>query len=113
MHQEVLVYSNVPAGRQWSYEEAGKRISPRMRYRVSANNGEFLAALASRDLAVVNGPRAYLWKFVERGELVPILSDYPSPPLGMYAVYPPGRLISQRVRVLSDALYAFFRDRDI
>ncbi len=113
LQREVLVYSHVPAGRQWSYEEEGKRVSPRMRYRVSANNGEFLAALASRDLAVVNGPRAYLQNFVERGELVPILTDFPSPAIGMYAVYPPGRLVSQRVRVLSDALYDYFQDRDI
>ncbi|MDJ0778405.1 MAG: LysR family transcriptional regulator [Gammaproteobacteria bacterium] len=113
LQREVLVYSNVPAGRQWSYEEGGKRISPRVRYRVSANNGEFLATLASRDLAVVNGPRAYLWKFVERGELVPILTEYPSPSIGMYAVYPPGRLVSRRVRALSDALYAHFQDREI
>ena len=113
LQQEVLVYSNVPAGRQWSYEEGGKRVSPRMRYRVSANNGEFLAALASHDLAVVNGPRAYLNSFVERGELVPILTDFPSPAIGMYAVYPPGRLVSQRVKVFSDALYSHFQGREL
>ena len=110
---EVLVYSNVPAGRQWSYEHEGRRVAPRLNYRVSANNGEFLAALAGRDLAIVNGPRAYLQAFVERGELTPILEDFPAPSVGMFVVYPPGRLVSQRVRRLSDALRAHFRDRDI
>ena len=110
---EVLVYSNVPAGRQWSFDDGGRRITPRLNYRISANNGEFLAALASRDLAIVSGPRAYLQVFVERGELEPILEEYPAPAVGMYVVYPPGRLLSRRVRRLSDALREHFRDRDI
>ena len=45
------------------------------------------------------------------GELVPILDEFARPAIGMYAVYPPGRLVSRRVRVFSDALRAYFRDR--
>ena len=44
---EVLVYSNVATGRQWSFELDGKRINPRVKHRLSANNGEFLAAVAT------------------------------------------------------------------
>lgn len=110
---EVLVYSNVAVGRQWSYQQDGKRVSPRMRYRMKANNGEFLAAVARRDLAIVSGPAAYLQAYVERGELLPILRDCPTMKAGMYAVFPPGRLVSRRVRALGDALYEHFRERSI
>jgi len=111
--REVLVYSNVAVGRQWYYQQDGKRISPRMRYRLSANNGEFLAAVARRGQGIVSGPLAYLQDLIERGELVPILTSFSKQVTGMYAVYPPGRLVSQRVRVFSDALYAHFRERGI
>jgi len=110
---EVLVYSNVAVGRQWFYQQDGKRVSPRMKYRLSANNGEFLAAVAKRGQGIVNGPLALLQDLIERGELVQILSGFSKQVTGMYAVYPPGRLVSQRVRVFSDALYAHFRDRSI
>jgi len=110
---EVLVYSNVSAGQQWSYHSAGKQVSPRMKYRLSANNGEFLAAVASRGQALVNGPTALLQDYIDRGELLPILADYPLAEAGMYAVYPPGRLIAGRVRMLSDALHRYFQDRVI
>ncbi len=111
---EVLVYSNVAVGRQWFYEKDGKRVSPRMKYRLSANNGEFLAAIASCDQAIVNGPVAYLQDYVDAGDLVAILTEYPPPPeVGMYAVYPPGRLVSRRVKVFSDALYTHFHERGI
>ena len=110
---EVLVYSNVAVGRQWYYQQDGKRISPRMKYRLSANNGEFLGAIAQHGLGIISGPLAYLQNLIERGELVQILTDFSTQATGMYAVYPPGRLVSQRVRVFSDALYAHFRERSI
>jgi DNA-binding transcriptional LysR family regulator len=110
---EVLVYSNVAVGRQWFYEEGGKRVSPRMKYRLSANNGEFLAAVASCGHAIVSGPVAFLEDYIEAGDLVAILTEYPRPEVGMYAVYPPGRLVSRRVKVFSDALYAHFCERSI
>ena len=110
---EVLVYSNTTVGKQWFYELDGKRISPRMKYRLSANNGEFLASVASRGLAIANGPLAILQKYIAAGDLVTILTDYPHQSVGMYAVYPPGRLISKRVKVLSDALYAHFDESAI
>ena len=110
---EVLVYSNVAVGRQWFYQLDGKQVSPRMNYRLSANNGEFLAAVASFGQALVTGPVAFLQPYIDRGALVPILSEFVRPEVGMYAVYPPGRLVATRVRVLSDALHEYFQGRAI
>lgn len=84
-----------------------------MKYRLSANNGEFLAAVASCGHAIVSGPVAFLQQYIEAGDLVTILEEYPRPEVGMYAVYPPGRLVSRRVKIFSDALYAYFRERAI
>ena len=111
--REVLVYSNIAVGRQWYYQQDGKRVSPRMKYRLSANNGEFLVAVARRGQGIVSAPLAYLQDLIERGELVQILTRFSKQVTGMYAVYPPGRLVSQRVRVFSDALYAHFLERRI
>jgi DNA-binding transcriptional LysR family regulator len=110
---EVLVYSNVAVGRQWSYIAEGRTTSPRVKYRLSANNGEFLAAVACHGNAIVSGPLALVQKHIDNGELVPILRDHVRPEVGMYAIYPPGRLVSRRVKVFSDALYEHFRERSI
>jgi DNA-binding transcriptional LysR family regulator len=113
VEHEVLVYSNVSVGRQWSYQNDGKQVSPRMKYRLSANNGEFLAAIASRGQAIVSGPVALLRRYIDSGALVPVLTEFVRPEVGMYAVYPPGRLVAGRVRMLSDALYDHFRERPV
>ena len=84
-----------------------------MKYRLSANNGEFLAAVASQGGAIVNGPIDLLQAHIDRGELVPILTQYVERRAGMYVVYPPGRLVAGRVRMLSDALHAHFQGKGI
>ncbi len=109
----VLVYSNIAPGRQWAYQQDGKATSPRLQYQLTANNGEFLAAVASHGAAIVNGPLALMQRYIDRGELVPVLEGFERPEVGMYAVYPPGRMISRRVKAFSDALYEHFRERDI
>jgi|TARA_B110000971_G_scaffold221284_1_gene267773 DNA-binding transcriptional LysR family regulator len=106
---EVLVYSNVSTSEQWRFEDKGTRVSPKVKSRISANNGEILANFARQGLGVVKGPLFYLQGLIDRGELVPILTDYPMKQAGIYAVYPPGRLVSRRVKMLSDYLLAYFR----
>ena len=110
---EVLVYSNVSAGRQWDLVQGESKPGARIRYRLSANNGEFLAAVASHGQALVSGPLALLQRYIDSGALVPILADFVPRKVGMYAVYPPGRLVAGRVRALSDALYAHFSEHPV
>lgn len=114
-NHEVLVYSNVSVGHQWSFadngkDDNGKRVSPRVKSRMSANNGEVLANLAQHGLGIVSGPLFFLQHYIDSGVLVSILINYPRAETGIYAVYPPGRLVSRRVKMLSDYLHAFFRE---
>ncbi|MEM7564555.1 MAG: LysR family transcriptional regulator [Pseudomonadota bacterium] len=108
----VLVYSNVSQTKQWSFRQQGKLQKPTVRQFMQANNGEFLAAMACRGQAIVSGPRAYLQKYIESGDLIRILENYTPQPSGIYALYPPGRKISRRVRMLSDALRDHFRAQE-
>ena len=110
---QVTVYTNAQIGQQWYFYDDNKRIAPGVKYRLSANNGELLAKVASHGLAIVAGPLFYLQEYIDRGELVPILTAYSKPEAGMYAVYPPGRLVSRRVKMLSDYLFEFFREAKI
>jgi len=84
-----------------------------VKYRLSSNNGELLARVASHGLAITAGPLFYLKEYINRGELVPILKEFSNPEAGMYAVYPPGRLVSRRVKMLSDYLFEYFSQASI
>jgi len=110
---EVLVYANAPVNWQWSFREDGKDLNLRLKHRISVNSGEFISLLASRGLALVSAPLPLLQDYIDRGELRPILREFERPIIGVYAVYPPGRLVSRRARVLSDTIYAHYHERAV
>lgn len=110
---QVMLYTNSPLARQWSFYSGSEQFSPKVSYRLSANNGEMLASAARFGLGIAAGPQSFLQPYIDRGELVPILCEFPWRSAGMYAVYPPGRLVSRRVKSFSDFLFDYFRDREI
>jgi DNA-binding transcriptional LysR family regulator len=110
-HHIGLQYSNISYKRQWTYQTAeGKPITAQPQIRIRANNGEALAAAAISGMGITKGPTFILGPYIKAGKLVNILNQYQSPPVGIYAVYPPGRLIPRRIQVFSDFLAGRFGD---
>lgn len=76
--------------------------------RVTVNSPEVLMrmAIGGAGIAMIHDPFAA--KHVERGELVPVLPDWRSPPLPVWAVFPGRRLMPARTRAFLDALVEAF-----
>ena len=47
---------------------------------------------------------------IAAGRLTPVLADFLPPPFSLYAVHPPGRQVSAKVRLLADHLRDSFDD---
>jgi len=98
-----LAYSNLANPGLWSYRGPdGAPGSVRVPVRLAANSGEFLirAALAGEGLLL--HPTFYLQDALRSGQLLRVLPDHAWPELSAYAIYPPTRHLSRRVRVLID-----------
>jgi DNA-binding transcriptional LysR family regulator len=112
LHQHIgLQYSNINYKQQWCYETPeGKTIHAQPQIRIRANNGEALAAAASAGLGITTGPTFILGRYIKEGSLVTILNEYQRHSVGIYAVYPPGRLIPRRIQLFSQFLAGRFGD---
>ncbi|MEJ8572263.1 LysR family transcriptional regulator [Microbaculum marinum] len=111
MGHSYLRYSNVPERRIFSWiDEQGRErvVNPKARF--VANNGEILQAAAEAGLGIISQPTFLIHKAVEEGRLVPILTDIEWWQLGAYALYPPGRHLSAKVRAFVDHLVSCFGD---
>ena len=75
---------------------------------MSVSSGDFLSAAAAQGLGIVMQPTFIAGEAIRRGELVPILTDYDWPVTPAYAVYPPTRHLSYRVREFIDHLVDYF-----
>jgi DNA-binding transcriptional LysR family regulator len=76
--------------------------------RATANSPDLLMrlALAGAGVAIINDHFAL--PYLQRGELVQVLSDWRSPSVPAWAVFPGRRLMPARTRVFLDALVAKF-----
>jgi DNA-binding transcriptional LysR family regulator len=100
-----LVYSNLLDPGLWIYHGPdGQPGQVRIPVRLAASSGEFLmrAAIAGEGLLLL--PTFYVHAALASGQLVRVLSDHHWPELSAYAVYPPTRHLSNRVRTLIDFL---------
>lgn len=76
--------------------------------RLKVNNGEAVITAAAAGLGIAAVPAFISRDFIARGVLLPILTGYTLTAGGLYAIYPPGRHLSHRVRVLIDFLVERF-----
>jgi len=81
--------------------------------RVRVNNSETLIDLARRGFGLIQAPRHRLRPFIESGDLVQVLADYPPVPTPLSALYPQNRQLSPRVRVFLDWIGGIFDRADL
>ncbi|HLZ85332.1 MAG TPA: LysR family transcriptional regulator [Caulobacteraceae bacterium] len=100
-----LIYSNRTAAEIWRFRVGGewRTASPGAR-RLGANNGESLLDAAIAGLGLTILPTFIVGDAVAKGDLSVILADYPLPSRSLYAVWPPNRQLSAKVRAFVDFL---------
>ncbi len=102
---DCLVYSNLRDPATWAYRDKdGTKRSVDVEPRMSVGSGDFLTNAAAHGLGIVIQPTFIAAEAIRRGSLVPILTDYEWPVTPAYAIYPPTRHLSFRVRAFIDFL---------
>jgi len=104
-----LVYSNLNDPQHWHWrDDDGAERRVRVKIAMQANNGNLLAIAASNGLGIAMQPSFIVHEAIKAGELTPILGDFAWPETNAYAVYPPARRLSHRVRAFIDFLAGYF-----
>lgn len=102
---DVLVYANSD---RWRFRAGLRWEHVRGRPRLRADNGEMLRAAATAGLGLVILPSFIAAPAIEDGSLEVVLADFPLEEGSLYAVMPPGRAATARVRALVEHLTVRF-----
>ncbi|MHC1547808.1 LysR family transcriptional regulator [Phyllobacterium sp. K27] len=98
-------YSNVNTSQLWQFENPekdGEPIAVPMHGRIVANNGEAMRDMAIAGLGLVLLPMFIASEPLRTGRLIPVLPQAKPLPYNIYAVYPPTRHVSAKVRAFVD-----------
>jgi len=110
-NHDCLTYGFLATGNQWKLTGPdGEHFIP-VPWRLCANNAEVLnhAVLKGHGIALL--PTFIAGSALKSGMLVPVLEKYHAPEIALYAIYPPTRHLSSKVRLFIDFLLERFRDR--
>jgi DNA-binding transcriptional LysR family regulator len=106
-----LHYSHVSPSWQLK-NHRGERLSVNLPTVMTANNGQFLMDAAIEGKGLILSPDFICAGAIRSGELLPVLDDcLLNNDIGVYAVYPHTRFLSQRVRLLIEFLRDYFAQR--
>lgn len=100
-----LVYSNIRDPDLWTCTGPdGRPVSVRVPVGLASSSGEFLLRAALAGQGLIRSPTFFVHEALKAGRLAPVLADHAWPELSAYAVYPPTRHLSGRVRAFIDYL---------
>jgi DNA-binding transcriptional LysR family regulator len=88
----------------WLALDGEQVITLRPRGRFKADNAVALVAAALASIGIAGVPRELIVEQLDSGTLVPVMTRYPPPTLGIYVVRPPGQHPARKVRVLTEMM---------
>lgn len=92
----------------WQFMDGDEIVTVYPRGRFKADNAQALATAAMTGLGVAWLPDCIVDEHVATGKLVPIMTNHPPPPVGIYVIRPPGPHPARNVRVLTEMLIECF-----
>ncbi|CCD95933.1 putative transcriptional regulatory protein domain, LysR family [Bradyrhizobium sp. ORS 375] len=103
-----LTYGFLLTGNQWKLtgRDGDHWIQPA--WSLCVNNAEVLRDVATKGQGIALIPHFIAAEALASGALTAILADYTAPPLALYAIYPPTRHLSVKVRLFIDFLVERF-----
>jgi len=108
-NHHCFTYTNKDHPDRWIFtDKQGATQTVNIPRVMQANNGTFLNSAAIAGLGIVYQPTFIAHESITKGELIPILQDYSMTKVNAYAIYPPTRHLSQRVRQFIDFLVKRF-----
>jgi len=99
-----LLYQYRQSGHTWTFPSPAGDVSVSVDGPVLSDSGDALLAFAQAGLGVAQLPDFVCQAALDDGSVVPLLEDFAEAPRTIWAVMPPGRHTSPKVRVLVDFL---------
>ncbi|MEZ0236962.1 MAG: LysR substrate-binding domain-containing protein [Methylophilaceae bacterium] len=98
-----LTYSYSP--NIWEFAREGREYHVQVKGRIGTNSGDMSRLAAVSGLGIDTLPTFLVCDELRNGKLVPVLEEYPIPPINVYAVYLPAARRAARIKAMVEHLW--------
>ncbi|MBY6261111.1 LysR family transcriptional regulator [Azospirillum sp. 412522] len=110
---DVVKHSAITAGTSsWVFSDGEQSFTVHPQGRFKADNAYVLTEAAAAGLGIVAMGEMIAGPYVEAGRLVPVMTRFSLPDVGIYVVRPPGQHTPRKVRLLIDLLVEKFSGKE-
>ncbi len=112
-HHNVFEYTFHTENHEWRYkDENGNIQSVSLNSRFHCDSVDMMKEAAAQGVGIFLAPRIFVQQDLNAGTLVSILNQYETQPVrNLYAVFPPNRYHSRRLRLFIDHIEAYCRQQ--
>ena len=103
-NHNCIVYTNLGAGNEWRFDGPDQRVNVRVQGNFLTNNAEALREAVLSGVGVAAAPTWMFHNELAAGLVTRVLREYELERLPIHLVYPSRRLVSAKVRAVSDFL---------
>jgi DNA-binding transcriptional LysR family regulator len=107
---DCIIDTNFRGRESWQFGEGGELLTVNVASRLFLSSADACVAAAEAGLGITRVPSFVAGSHIRSGRLVPLLTAFEVAPIPIQTVYPPGKHLAAKVRVLVDFLAARFRD---
>lgn len=98
---------------QLDFIDGKKTLTFDLAQRLTVSGADAYLAAGKAGYGLIQASHLVLGDALQKGTLVEVLPRQPAPPMPLYIMYPPGRFLAPRVRVLLDWLIELFAALDM
>jgi len=109
----TIVDTNLRTRANWIFASNGDRVTVTVKPRIEVNSPQVVLEAALSGHGFTRLPLFICKDALHQGLLVPLLREYNTTPIGMFAVYPHRRHLSGKVRAFVDFLAGWFERNKI
>lgn len=107
--EDVIEHAAVMIGSEsWKFSRNGKTVQVHPHGRFKSDSAATIAEATAAGIGIAALPDVIAARYVESGQLTPIMEKWSLPAVGIYVVRPPGQHLPRKVRVLTDLLLERF-----
>jgi DNA-binding transcriptional LysR family regulator len=105
----VLAYTRNKGAHEWRYRAPdGKEGVVALKSSFKSDSAGMMIEAACQGIGIMIAPMFFVRAELDKGMLIPILTDYNTwPERSLYAVFPPNRFVSTRLRLFVDHIHAY------
>jgi DNA-binding transcriptional LysR family regulator len=100
-----LIYSPSQKPDAWIFKKKGeKEINVKIKGNLRSNSGKLLLDSAINGQGILLAPSYMINNYIKKNKLVPVLEEYLTNSVGVYAIYPHSQFVPPKVRIFIDYL---------